>query len=139
MHQGVIADSAAIIKAHSCASAEESQANDGSFLRHCAGQAELARTIEYIGRPVDTVAITVECPAHVTAHAMTQSSAEVAAEHVYIDIPGCKPLDLALPFAVSAQDAIVQHAKENRQLHIELTLLPCRQLVEQVEAQLLVA
>ena len=63
---------------------------------------------------------------------MAGCSAEVAGEHVYIDVPGCNPLDVQLPFAVTSEDAVVRHAKENRQLQIRLKYLPCRQLLQQV-------
>lgn len=98
----------------------------------CTGQAELVSAVEFIGRPVDSIAITVDWPAHATADSMADSTAEVAGEHVYIDLPGCKPLDVQLPFAVTTEDAVVQPAKENRQLQIRLKYLPCRQLLQQV-------
>lgn len=97
-----------------------------------AGQADLAHAIEFVGKPVESVSITVDWPAHATAESMADSSAEVAGEHVYIDVPGCKALDVQLPFAVTAEGAVMQQARGNQQLQLRLKYLPCRQLVEQV-------
>ena len=70
---------------------------------------------------------------------MSDCSAEVSGEHVYIDVPGCKALEVQLPFAVTAEGAVVRHAKENRQLQIRLKYLPCTQLLEQVRRCLVFA
>ena len=87
---------------------------------------------------MESITITVDWPAHATAASMSDCSAEVSGEHVYIDVPGCKALEVQLPFAVTAEGAVVRHAKENRQLQIRLKYLPCIQLLEQVRWCLLI-
>lgn len=88
--------------------------------------------VEFVGRPVEHIHITVDWPAHATAESMADSSAEVAGEHVYVDVPGCKTLEVQLPFAVTAEGAVMQHAEDNQQLQLQLKYLPCRKLLDQV-------
>lgn len=88
-------------------------------------------TVDYIGRPVEHALVTVDCPQATGAPSIT---AEVAGDHLYINMPGCKQLDIHLHFAVFAEDATAQLLKENKQLSVKLPYMPCRTYVDQVRA-----
>lgn len=88
-------------------------------------------TVDYIGRPVEHALVTVHCP---QASAAPSITAEVAGDHLYINMPGCKQLDIHLHFAVCAEDATAQLLKENKQLSVKLPYMPCRTYVDQVRA-----
>lgn len=94
-----------------------------------AGQAELVSTVDYIGRPVEHALVTVDCPQATAAPSIT---AEVAGDHLYINMPGCKQLDIHLHFAVFGEDATAQLLKDNKQLSVKLPYMPCRTYVDQV-------
>ena len=100
------------------------------FSRHTAGEAELGAAVEYIGRPVEHVVVTVDCPQAIVSPSIT---AEVAGDHLYINMPGCKQLDIHLHFAVSAENATAQLMKDNKQLCIKLPYMPCRTYLDQVK------
>ena len=97
-----------------------------------AGQAELVSAVDYVGRPVEHVVVTVDCPQATAAPSIT---AEVAGDHLYINMPGCKQLDIHLHFAVSAQDATAQLLKDNKQLSITLPYMPCKTYLDQVRTR----
>lgn len=85
--------------------------------------------VDYIGRPVEHVEVTVDCPQAIAGPSIT---AEVAGHHLYINMPGCKQLDIHLHFAVSAESATAQLLKDNKQLTIKLPYMPCRTYLDQV-------
>ena len=85
--------------------------------------------VEYVGRPVEHVLVTVDCPQATAAPSIT---AEVAGDHLYINMPGCKQLDIHLHFAVSPEDATAHLLKDNKQLSIKLPYMPCRTYLDQV-------
>ena len=88
--------------------------------------------VEYIGRPVEHVLVTVDCPQATAAPSIT---AEVAGDRLYIQMPGCKELDIHLHFAVSAEGATAQLVQDNKQLSIKLPYMPCRTYLDQVRSK----
>lgn len=110
-----------------------SRASDASMLSaHPAssqGEAELVAAVEYIGRPVEHVVVTVDCPQTAASPGFT---ADVSGDHLYINMPGCKQLDVHLHFAVFAENATAQLLKDNKQLFIKLPYMPCRTYLDQL-------
>ncbi|KAL3141806.1 hypothetical protein ABBQ32_004480 [Trebouxia sp. C0010 RCD-2024] len=94
-----------------------------------AGEAELVAAVEYIGRPVEHVVVTVDCPQTAASPGFT---ADVSGDHLYINMPGCKQLDVHLHFAVFAENATAQLLKDNKQLFIKLPYMPCRTYLDQL-------
>lgn len=84
--------------------------------------------VEYIGRPVEHVLVTVDCP----QTASPSITAEVAGDHLYFSVPGYKQLDIQLHFAVSAEGASSELSKNSKQLCLKLPYMPCRAYLEQV-------
>ena len=76
--------------------------------------------------------VTVDLPPGPTPESLANMTAEVAGDHVHISMPGFKPLDIHLPFAVSAAGATAEFAKGNRQLCLKLPYLPAKSFIEQV-------
>ncbi|KAL4425454.1 hypothetical protein ABPG75_009470 [Micractinium tetrahymenae] len=94
------------------------------------GQAEglqqLQPRIEYEGKPATAVCISVPLPppAAVTAARQPASvQASVCAETVRLRVPGCQPLEVRLPFAVTAAGATAQVASEGKGGGTEASLL----------------
>ncbi|EFN57014.1 hypothetical protein CHLNCDRAFT_143682 [Chlorella variabilis] len=72
---------------------------------------QLHPLIEYRGKPATCVAITVPLPAAAAAAAQRDPGAigaSVCAEVVRVQAPGCQPLEVQLPFAVSAAGATAE-------------------------------
>ena len=68
-------------------------------------QQRLQPQIEYAGTPASAVTITLPLPAAAAAavrRAPASARAAVCAEIVRVQVPGCQPLEVQLPFAVSA-------------------------------------
>ena len=67
--------------------------------------AQLQPQIEYVGRPATEVCIRLQLPTAAAAAAQQDPDAistAICAEAVRVQAPGCAPLELRLPFAVSA-------------------------------------
>ena len=106
-----------------------------------AGHAELTSEVEYIGRPVEQILVTVDLPVTIPAQQQANAVAEVAGDHVHIHLPRYSPLDIHLPFAVSAEGATAAFANGDSQFCLKLPYLPCRSYILQVchSSQLLIA
>lgn len=62
--------------------------------------------VSFVGRPATAVTITVPLPAAVAVTSLRHArsvSCSVCAETVHVRAPGCQPLSVKLPFAVSAE------------------------------------
>lgn len=97
-----------------------------------AGASELVSTVEYLGRPVEHVLVTVSLPQTSGSESLADATAEVAGDHVHITMPQCKPLEVQLPFAVTAAGATATLSKDNNQLCLKLPYLPCKDFLQQV-------
>ena len=98
----------------------------------CAGEAELMSSVDFTGKPVETVLVTISLSRPAAAKQVAETTVEVAGDHVYVQSPGHKPLELQLPFSVSAQGATASWKKDARQIHLNLPYLSCRSLFQQV-------
>ena len=85
--------------------------------------------MEYIGRPVEHVLVAVDCP---ESAAIANMSVEVAGDHLYVNMPGHKQLDIHLHFAVSTQHATSELSAGNKQLQIKLPYMSCQTYLDQV-------
>ena len=103
-----------------------------SFPFIAAGDLELTSAVQYMGRPVEHVAVTAHVPPGAAPMSPTLTVAEVAGDHVRVKTPGYKAKDIQLPFAVSAEGATA--AFEQGGCHLKLTLpyLPCRGFIQLV-------
>lgn len=66
---------------------------------------QLQAQVEYEGKPATAVCITVPLPPAAAAtarHHPRSVQASVCAERVAVALPGCRPLEVQLPFAVGA-------------------------------------
>ena len=93
----------------------------------------MTSSVSFSGRPVEHILVTVDLSRNATAAQLEATTAEVAGEHVYVQVPGHKNLDVHLPFAASAQGATASWEKENKRLLLGLPYLSCRGFMEQVQ------
>lgn len=96
----------------------------------------LQHNVEYLGRPVDAVQVTVRLPDGAAAAAagrgLAEAAVEVAGHSVYITAPGWPALAVELPFAVAAAGGTAQLAPGGRELLLTLPYRPFRAVYEEV-------
>ncbi len=88
--------------------------------------------MEYIGRPIEHILVTLDLPHASSSATLAEAVAEIAGNHLHIAMQGCKPLDIQLPFAVSAEGASASLSQDSRQLCLKLPYLPCKAFIQQV-------
>lgn len=97
------------------------------------GASELVSTVDFWGRPVEHVLVTVNLPQTSASESLADATAEVAGDHVHVTMPEYKPLEVQLPFAVTAEGATATLSKDNNQLCLKLPYLPCKDFLQQVQ------
>lgn len=96
------------------------------------GLLELTSAVDYIGRPIEHILVTLDLPHASTSATLAEAVAEIAGSHLHIAMQGYKPLDVQLPFAVSAEGASASLSQDSRQLCLKLPYLPCKALIQQL-------
>jgi len=96
------------------------------------GLLELTSAVDYIGRPIEHILVTLDLPHASSSATLAEAVAEVAGNHLHIAMQGYKPLDVQLPFAVSAEGASASLSQDSRQLCLKLPYLPCKAFIQQV-------
>ncbi|DBB11318.1 TPA: hypothetical protein ACH3X3_006746 [Trebouxia sp. C0006] len=102
------------------------------------GLLELTSAVDYIGRPIEHILVTLDLPhaldlPHDSSSAtLAEAVAEIAGNHLHISMQGYKPSDIQLPFAVSAEGASASLSQDSRQLCLKLPYLPCKAFIQQL-------
>ncbi|KAA6428743.1 MAG: hypothetical protein FRX49_01618 [Trebouxia sp. A1-2] len=96
------------------------------------GLLELTSAVDYIGRPIEHILVTLDLPRASSSATLAEAVAEIAGNHLHIAMQGYKPLDVQLPFAVSAQRASASLSQDGRQLCLKLPYLPCKAFIQQL-------
>lgn len=98
----------------------------------CVGLLELTSAVDYIGRPIEHILVTLDLPHASSSATLAEAAAEIAGNHLHIAMQGYKPLDVQLPFAVSAEGASALLSQDSSQLCLKLPYLPCKAFIQQV-------
>lgn len=96
------------------------------------GLLELTSAVDYIGRPIEHILVTLDLPHASPSATLAEAVAEIASNHLHIAMQGYKPLDVQLPFAVSAEGASALLSQDSGQLCLKLPYLPCKAFIQQV-------
>ena len=92
----------------------------------------MTSTVDFTGKPVKNILVTINLAKPAAAKQLAETAIEVAGDHLYVQSPGHRSLELQLPFSVSAQGATAFWEKETQQLCLNLPYLSCRDLFQQV-------
>ncbi|DBA76314.1 TPA: hypothetical protein ACH3X1_010027 [Trebouxia sp. C0004] len=96
------------------------------------GLLELSSAVDYVGRPIEHILVTLDLPHASSSATLAEAVAEIAGNHLHIAMQGYKPLVIQLPFAVSAEGASALLSQDSRQLCLKLPYLPCKTFVQQL-------
>ncbi|CAL5220844.1 g2928 [Coccomyxa viridis] len=100
------------------------------------GGKPLRHTVEFHGRPVESVTVTVDLEPH-NGRATSSSVAvgnplvTVRRDQVYVEMHGREPLHIDLPFGVDAQQGKAHHMDAEQRLILELPYKPYRSFTEE--------
>ena len=113
-------------------------AGDSTTTTNRSALAELQHSVQFEGRPVEAVNLWVQLPAGAatTVRRHTDSlSVRVEGEVVQVQAPGCRPLTVTLPLAVTSRGGAAQLRPDGQQLDVRLPYMPLVDVLGQLRQQ----